>query len=87
MKLNNYTALLATVLATLGSLQNGSIRAQGVDGCAAAITQALPIGSTLTLTGNNTSATAAGDWAPGSNFAGAPVLWHSFSISDVRMSP
>ncbi|MBP6312769.1 MAG: T9SS type A sorting domain-containing protein [Flavobacteriales bacterium] len=82
MKLNNYTALLTSITVSIGLLLNGTVKAQGVDACGTAITQSLPIGGSLTLTGDNTSATATGDWAPGSNFAGAPVMWHSFSISD-----
>ncbi|MEO8069237.1 MAG: T9SS type A sorting domain-containing protein [Flavobacteriales bacterium] len=62
---------------------------QGSDLCVAVVPDALAGGSTLTFTGDNTNATATNDFVSGSPFAGAPVVWHAFTLSscaDVTVS-
>ena len=49
------------------------------DFCADAIAVTLNVDDTLTFTGDNTNATPTADWAPGSVFTGAPVVWHKFT--------
>ncbi len=59
------------------------------DSCANAVPQALEPGAPLTFTGDNTGATATGDWESGSPFSLAPVVWHAFSTDscmDVTVS-
>ncbi|MBS1581285.1 MAG: T9SS type A sorting domain-containing protein, partial [Bacteroidetes bacterium] len=51
------------------------------DSCASVTPQALNVGGTLTFTGDNTGATAADDFAPTSDFAGTPVVWHAFTTN------
>lgn len=52
------------------------------DACADVTPEALTVGGSLTFTGDNTTATATGDFAQGSPFAGAPVVWHSFTLDE-----
>lgn len=40
--------------------------AQGNDNCALAVAQSLSVGNSITLSGNNSTATAAGDFVAGS---------------------
>ncbi|MBS1581711.1 MAG: hypothetical protein JST66_05855, partial [Bacteroidetes bacterium] len=59
------------------------------DACDSMTPEALVMGGTLTFTGDNTGATAAGDFAPGSPFLGDAVVWHAFTTSacaDVAVS-
>ncbi len=55
--------------------------AQGNDNCALAVAQSLPIGGSITLTGNNSAATAAGDFVAGSPYATSPVYWVKFTTT------
>ncbi len=55
--------------------------AQGNDNCAQAPAQNLAIGSSLTLTGNNSTATATNDFVVGSPYAGSPVYWVKFTTT------
>jgi hypothetical protein len=41
----------------------------------------LMTGGSLTLTGDNSGATADGDFVPGSVYTGAPVTWHAFTTT------
>jgi hypothetical protein len=68
----------------LSSLCIGALSAlaQGSDDCAAALSSPLGVGTPLILTGDNSSATAANDFAVGSPFAGAPVIWHAFTTAE-----
>lgn len=52
------------------------------DACAEAVPEALAVGATITLSGDNTNATPTGDFAQGSPFAGAPVVWHAFTTTE-----
>ena len=59
------------------------------DFCAQVAPDQLELGETLVFNGDNTNATAANDWVVGSDFAGAPVLWHAFTTTqcmDVTVS-
>ncbi|MBK7751354.1 MAG: T9SS type A sorting domain-containing protein [Flavobacteriales bacterium] len=49
------------------------------DLCGDVVVNDLAPGDTLTLVGDNTGATAVGDWVPNSPFALAPVVWHAFN--------
>lgn len=49
------------------------------DLCGDVVANDLAPGDTLTLVGDNTGATAAGDWVPNSPFGLAPVVWHAFT--------
>ncbi len=51
------------------------------DQCGSVTPEPLAPGGSLQFTGNNSLATSSGDWAPGSPFAGAPVVWHAFTLS------
>lgn len=50
------------------------------DNCSAVTPEALGVGGVLTFSGDNTTATATGDFAQGSPFAGAPAVWHAFTL-------
>lgn len=52
------------------------------DNCASVTAEALNVGESLTLSGNNTFATSTGDFAVGSPYAGAPVVWHAFTTTE-----
>ncbi len=52
------------------------------DLCSAAVADILAVGESVTLTGDNTNATSANDFVPGSPFAGAPVVWHAFTTEE-----
>lgn len=52
------------------------------DQCGSVTPEPLAPGSTLEFTGNNSLATSSGDWAAGSPFAGAPVVWHAFTLAE-----
>ncbi|MBK7945152.1 MAG: T9SS type A sorting domain-containing protein [Flavobacteriales bacterium] len=52
------------------------------DNCASITAVNLPIGSTITVTGDNTNATSTGDFVSGSPFVAAPVTWHAFELED-----
>ncbi len=82
MARNQYSILAAT-LAVICSLNNPSgAQAQGSDNCSALIPQSLALGSSITLTGDNTTATPTGDFIVGSPYTGAPVMWHSFTTTE-----
>ncbi len=51
------------------------------DACGALPAVPLMVGDTTLFTGDNTHATAQGDFAPGSMFAGAVATWHTFTLS------
>lgn len=52
------------------------------DDCSSVNTQVLPVGGSLTLTGDNTGATDAGDYEAGSGLEDfGPVVWHKFSLA------
>ncbi len=55
--------------------------AQGNDNCALAVPQSLSVGSSITLSGNNSTATAAGDFVTGSIYNGSPVYWVKFTTT------
>jgi hypothetical protein len=63
------------------ALQPPTAGAQGADDCALAVPASLAAGSSSTLTGDNSSATVTGDFADGSPFTGAPVIWHAFTTT------
>ena len=44
--------------------------------------QALAVGASLNMNGDNTAATATGDFDPGSPFNGAPVVWHGITTTE-----
>lgn len=52
------------------------------DQCGSVTPEALSIGSQLTFTGDNTFATSSGDFAAGTPFVAAPVVWHAFSLTE-----
>lgn len=52
------------------------------DNCANVIAENLAVGTSITLTGDNTNATSTGDFVPGSPFIAAPVTWHAFTTSE-----
>ncbi len=52
------------------------------DNCGAVTPEALTVGGSLTLSGDNTFATSTGDFAAGSPYAGAPVVWHAFTTTE-----
>lgn len=52
------------------------------DNCASVTAEALAVGGSLTLSGDNTFATSSGDFAAGSPYAGAPVVWHAFTTTE-----
>jgi len=52
------------------------------DQCASVTPELLAPGGSLTFSGDNSLATSGGDWATGSPFAGAPVVWHAFTLSE-----
>lgn len=52
------------------------------DFCSLVTPQDLAAGATLVFSGDNSSATGSGDFAPGSPYTGAPVLWHSFTTAE-----
>jgi Secretion system C-terminal sorting domain len=84
--LRNASVLLT---ATLAMGFAGKVRGQGNDNCALAVPQALAIGASITLTGNNSTATGTNDFVVGSIYAGSPVFWHKFTTTacaDVRVS-
>ncbi len=59
------------------------------DGCGVLAAVALSVGDTVVFDGDNTLATADGDFAAGSSFFGATASWHSFTLdgcSRVRIS-
>lgn len=59
------------------------------DRCVDVTPEALPMGGSLSYSGDNTQATADDDWAPGSPFAGQSVVWHAFTTTecaDVELS-
>ncbi len=49
------------------------------DLCFGLVAEPLPIGGTVTFTGDNSNATGINDFDPNSPFAGAPVKWHRFN--------
>jgi hypothetical protein len=52
------------------------------DNCSSVTTQVLPLGGSITFTGDNTGATATNDFEPGSPLEGVgPCVWHKFSIA------
>lgn len=52
------------------------------DGCGSTTAVDLPLGGSITLSGDNTNATEDGDFVPGSGLEGfGPVVWHQFTIS------
>ena len=51
------------------------------DFCGQTIAESLAIGDTLVFTGDNSNATPTGDFVQTSPFAGAPVVWHQFTLS------
>ena len=76
------TALLALApiaTATIASTPPGG--GPPNDDCASVVAASLEPGTPLTLTGDNTGASATGDWAAGSPFTGAPVVWHAFTTT------
>ena len=59
------------------------------DDCSQVVPEALAVGASLIFTGDNTTATSANDFDPGSPFFGSPVVWHAFTTTecaDVRFS-
>ena len=56
---------------------------QGNDNCALAVPQSLSVGSSITLSGNNSAAGATGDFVTGSIYAGSPVYWVKFTTTRV----
>lgn len=52
------------------------------DNCASVTAEALALGGSLTLSGDNSFATSSGDFASGSPYAGAPVVWHAFTTTE-----
>ncbi len=52
------------------------------DNCASVTPEALAVGSSLTLSGDVTFATSTGDFAAGSPYVGAPVVWHAFTTTE-----
>lgn len=55
------------------------------DNCASVSTVVLPVGGSITFTGDNTNATEDGDYVPGDDLEGTgPVVWHKFSISECQ---
>ncbi|MBK9761657.1 MAG: T9SS type A sorting domain-containing protein [Flavobacteriales bacterium] len=54
---------------------------QGNDNCALAVPQSLSVGSSITLSGNNSAAGATGDFVTGSIYAGSPVYWVKFTTT------
>ncbi len=54
---------------------------QGNDNCAQAVAQNLAVGGSITLTGNNATATATNDFQAGSVYAGSPVYWVKFTTT------
>ena len=77
MNLATRTALTLslTILSTSAAL------AQGNDDCALAVAQNLSVGSSITLSGNNSTATATNDFVVGSIYAGSPVYWVKFTTT------
>lgn len=59
----------------------GAARAQGNDNCASAVPQNLAVGGSITLSGNNSTATATNDFVVGSPYAGSPVYWVKFTTT------
>lgn len=55
--------------------------AQGNDNCAQAVAQSLSVGGSITLSGNNSTATSANDFVVGSPYAGSPVFWVKFTTT------
>jgi hypothetical protein len=55
--------------------------AQGNDNCALAVPQSLSVGGSITLSGNNSTATATNDFVVGSIYAGSPVYWVKFTTT------
>ncbi|MBK9175215.1 MAG: hypothetical protein IPM46_02525 [Flavobacteriales bacterium] len=52
------------------------------DQCGSVVAEPLVAGGQLDFTGDNSLATPSGDWPVGSPFAGAPVVWHGFTLSE-----
>lgn len=52
------------------------------DNCADAVPEVLSPGGELSFTGDNTFATSTGDFAAGTPFAAAPVVWHAFTLTE-----
>lgn len=52
------------------------------DQCGSVSPEPLAPGGSLEFTGDNSLASSTGDWAAGSPFAGAPVVWHAFTLSE-----
>lgn len=68
--------------AILGTVGMAVAQTPPNDDCATAVAQPLPMGGSLTFTGDNTGATATGDFVPGSALDGiGPCVWHKFSTS------
>ena len=58
-----------------------SVQAQGNDDCSLAVPEALAIGSSVVLSGDNSAANGIGDFVATSPYAGAPVYWVEFTTS------
>ncbi len=52
------------------------------DGCSTGTPDVLAVGGSLILSGDVTLATSTGDFAAGSPYLGAPVVWHSFTTTE-----
>lgn len=52
------------------------------DQCGSVTPEALAPGGSIEFTGDNSLATSGGDWANGSPFAGAPVVWHAITLAE-----
>ncbi|MBK8498422.1 MAG: T9SS type A sorting domain-containing protein [Flavobacteriales bacterium] len=52
------------------------------DNCGSVTADALAIGGAITLSGDVTFATSTGDFAAGSPYSGAPVVWHAFTTTE-----
>lgn len=68
-------ALSLTIIST------SAVLAQGNDNCALAVAQNLSVGGSITLSGNNSTATATNDFVVGSIYAGSPVYWVKFTTT------
>lgn len=66
---------------TIEALACGSNTAPN-DACASVVPEPLNAGSQVTFTGDNTFATSSGDFAAGTPFVAAPVVWHGFTLSE-----
>lgn len=50
------------------------------DQCQDVTAEPLPLGTSITFTGDNSTATAMNDFVESSVYAGAPVAWHAFTL-------